>query len=221
MASQLIRFPARLSSRKSLSGETKMEFRIWPKNKWLSMIRLLLIGMLLILITEYLVYGRQTRRGRWAQINAKVWHWRHGYSAYVGDYVVPVPDHWLVETNENRPMITLVDTRGRRTSDPLSGINVIDVVALSDPFGDLDSWVAIERRSRERINVRDIEEKTLRAGDERIVCLADHRFRDLPHFPDTSIVSVECQSNDRLSLTFFGHETDEFYTIASQIRKRK
>ena len=185
------------------------------------MIRLLLIGMLLILITEYLVYGRQTRRGRWAQINAKVWHWRHGYSAYVGDYVVPVPDHWLVETNENRPMITLVDTRGRRTSDPLSGINVIDVVALSDPFGDLDSWVAIERRSRERINVRDIEEKTLRAGDERIVCLADHRFRDLPHFPDTSIVSVECQSNDRLSLTFFGHETDEFYTIASQIRKRK
>jgi hypothetical protein len=74
-----------------------MEFRIWPKNKWLSMIRLLLIGMLLILITEYLVYGRR------AQIAAKVWHWRHGYSTYVGDYVVPVPDHWLVDTSEDNP----------------------------------------------------------------------------------------------------------------------
>src|SRR5437879_3592692 len=57
-ASQVIGFPARLSSRKSLRGETKMEFRIWPKNKWLSIIRLLLIGMLLILITGYLIKWR-------------------------------------------------------------------------------------------------------------------------------------------------------------------
>src|SRR5437899_1899603 len=182
-----------------------MEFRIWPQNKWLSMIRLLLIGVLLFLITVYLINGGQARTGIAAKVAAKVWHWRHGYSTHVGDYVVPVPDHWLVETREDRRTITLVDTRGRRTSDPLSGINVMDVVALNNPIRDSDSWTAIWRSARGRINVRDVEEKTLRAGEERIVCLADHRPRDLLHLPGTSIVWVECQSHDRLSQTFLGH----------------
>ena len=67
--------------------------------------RLLLTGIV-VLIIGYLVYGRRS------QIAAKVWHWRHGYSTYVGDYVVPVPDHWLVDTFENDPrMINLIDTR--------------------------------------------------------------------------------------------------------------
>src|SRR5207245_2652151 len=145
-----------------------MEFRIWPQNKWLSMIRLLLIGVLLFLITVYLINGGQARTGIAAKVAAKVWHWRHGYSTHVGDYVVPVPDHnlqhasnsrathvgdyvvpvpdhWLVETREDRRTITLVDTRGRRTSDPLSGINVMDVVALNNPIRDSDSWTAIWR----------------------------------------------------------------------------
>jgi hypothetical protein len=80
---------------------------------------------IVVLIIGYLVYGRR------AQIAAKVWHWRHGYSTYVGDYVVPVPDHWLVDTSENPRMITLIDTRVRRTADRLSAVNVIGVIALS------------------------------------------------------------------------------------------
>jgi len=177
--------------------------------------RLLLTGIV-VLIIGYLVYGRR------AQIAAKVWHWRHGYSTYVGDYVVPVPDHWLVDTSEDPRMITLIDTRVRRTADRLSAVNVITVSALSSPIRDLDSWASFARQRRERDGLREIEEKTIQAGDERMFCLGGYELRDIMRLP-TAAVSLECRSSDRLNLGFTGHRSglQEFYTIASQIRKRK
>jgi hypothetical protein len=48
---------------------------------------------ILFLVVIGLGYFGYARR---YQIAAKVWHWRHGYSATVGNYTVPVPKHWVV-----------------------------------------------------------------------------------------------------------------------------
>lgn len=175
-----------------------------------------LLMVIVVLVIGLLVLAR------WAQIAAKVWHWRHGYWTYVGEYVVPVPDRWLVEINESRDTVTLIDTRVIRTADRLSAVSII-TAHISRPVRDLDAWASFSRQRRERDGLRDIEEKTVQAGDERMVCLGGYEFRDVMRVPGTAAVSLECQSTGRLHLMFIGSRSrlPDFYAIASQISKRK
>lgn len=179
-------------------------------------VRVLLTGVAL-LVSGYLIYGY------WARIEAKVWHWRHGYSLYVGDYQIPVPDHWLVLDTESESMATLVNTHVKRAQDPFSRTSVITVSYTASPPRDLDAWASLSRQMIEREGVSDVEGKTLRAGDETIVCLGGLELRALVHVPSLSAVSLECRSSGRLSLGFSGPESGltEFYSIASQIQERK
>jgi hypothetical protein len=137
---------------------------------------------------------------------------------------VPVPDHWLVDTFEDDPrMINLIDTRVRRTANRLSAVNVITVIALSRPIHDLDLWASFTRQRLERDGLKEIEEKTIQAGDLRMVCLGGYELRDIMRVQGTAAVSLECQSTHQLSLGFTGQRSglQDFYSIASQIRKRK
>lgn len=169
---------------------------------------------LLILAGALFVYA-----GRY-QIAAKLWHWRHGYSVRFGGYEIPVPDHWLVETSGNPDWITLTDTRVRKRRDPFDG-NSIDVHILSNPLRGLDFWLALKRHELKDIaGLPEIQEKALNAGDEKIVCLGGYEIREATHVP-TTLVSLDCRSTGQLSLMFVGHQTQEFYAIASQIRKAR
>ena len=179
-------------------------------------LRLFMLGVIVLAI-GYVVYGRR------AQIEAKIWHWRHGNSVNVGAYIVPVPDQWLVFDYEDPTAATLIDTRVHKTPDPLSAVDVITVIALSSPARDLDFWASFQRQWLERSGLRDIMQRTLQADDEVLICLGGYQFRDALKVPNSTAVSLECQSSGRLSLIFSGHASGlpEFYSIASQIRKRK
>src|SRR5262249_5169564 len=60
-----------------------------------------LIALLLVLGSIYFV-----NRFR---LEAKIWHWKHGYSATMGNYEVPVPRHWLI-TDQDNVAFTLMNT---------------------------------------------------------------------------------------------------------------
>jgi hypothetical protein len=179
--------------------------------------RLLLIGVLVLLV-GYPIYARRF------QIEAKIWHWRHGYSAAVGDYVVPIPDHWLilVEGVDGRDL-AMFDTLVKGQPGPLLTPNMITVMSLSHPLRSLDSWESIKRQQLEHSGLSHIEEKTLWAADQKIVCLGGYELRDVLHVPGATHLSLECQSAGQLNLIFIGYRSglEDFYTIASQIRKRK
>ena len=179
--------------------------------------RLLLIGVL-VLIVGYPIYARRF------QIEAKIWHWTHGYSAAVGDYIVPVPDHWLivVEDVDGRDL-TMVDTFVKRQAGLLQTANSITVMTLSQPMRSLDAWETIRREQLEQSGLRDIESRTLRAADEKVICLGGNELRDVLHVPGTTLLSLDCQSAGKLNLMFVGYrsELEDFYRITSQIRKRK
>jgi len=51
-----------------------------------------MVFLLLFVITTSLAYLAYAKR---LQIDAGLWHWRHGHSTIVGDFRVPVPDGWL------------------------------------------------------------------------------------------------------------------------------
>src|SRR5260370_36867744 len=62
--------------------------------------------MILLLIVITLLHFAYRKR---YQLEAKIWPWRHGYSARVGNYGVPVPEHWLILI-QNSTVFTLVNT---------------------------------------------------------------------------------------------------------------
>src|SRR5580692_9028805 len=42
-------------------------------------------------------------------LTAKIWHWKHGYSTTMGNYEVPVPEHWLI-IDQNFVAFTLMNS---------------------------------------------------------------------------------------------------------------
>jgi len=163
------------------------------------------------------------------QLAAKLWHWRHGYSVTMGNYEVPVPEHWLI-TDQNYVAFTLANTAPvLRRDTKFHTTAVINIF----PFGNrvignegLDVWLSLKRQRLEREGVRSLEERKLNVGDAAIVCiggseLRDAILRDKPHGFDTDIVSLECRSTDDLSIVFVGEPSDlqPFYAFISQIRR--
>jgi hypothetical protein len=177
--------------------------------------RLLIIGVL-VLIVGYAIYSRRY------QIESKVWHWKHGYSAAVGDYVVPVPDRWLIYSEgPDHQDLTMFDTQVKRQPGPLLVPNMITVMSLSAPLRSLDSWEIIKRKQLEQDGLSNIEERTLFTANEKLVCLGGYQLREVLKIPGATHLTLECQSTGRLSLIYMGYRSglDDFYSIASQIRK--
>jgi hypothetical protein len=179
---------------------------------------LLIVGTVIaIAALGYIGYAKRF------QIEAMIWHWRHGYSTSVGEYEVPVPRQWMVWLDNDPNSVSLIDTRIRRRSGLLSAASLVDVHSLDRPFHDLSSWQSFERQTIERQGLTVVEERTLRVDDETVVCLGDYELGRILKVPNVSVVSVECVSTGRLHLAFFGPQAGlaDFYAIASHIRKRE
>ena len=100
--------------------------------------------VIVIVMVAYLIYGKRF------QIEAKLWHWRHGYSTSVGEYDVPVPDQWLVENYNSLQTIDLINTHVERNAGPLETVSMAGVNYLPQPVRDLDVWESLKRQSLER-----------------------------------------------------------------------
>lgn len=156
------------------------------------------------------------------QFEAAVWHWRHGHSVRVREYEVPVPDGWLASDGEREPggMTSLRFTGRTKDHGPITGISDITITS-SSVHANLDSWRAYKRQRLEEEGLPVIEEKTISVDGEQVECLGGNEVRQTLHLP-TIDLSIECVSNGRLALDFFGQPSMlvQFYTIVSGIHKR-
>jgi hypothetical protein len=176
-----------------------------------------------ILIIGIVVIGGCIAYSKRFQITAIVWHWRNGDFARVGNYEVPVPDHWLGKV-EPSGLTFLTDTLPKRDSDALSQINVITIDSLPTPTRDLNSWKSYKDQwlKENGINVR--EERSLSFGNETVICVGGHELHEVLQVPNAAnVVSLDCMSSDRLHLTFVGQRPDleVFYSMIPRIRKQK
>ena len=166
-------------------------------------------------------------------IEAKVWHWRHGYSATIGGYEIPVPGHWLVLT-ENSANLTLANISPARhqRDGKFHTATIINVDAYLHQFGEhsvragwKESWVSHEQQRLASEKVESVEEKTLKFADEPATCVGGKEMtamlRDKPNLPQMDIVSLNCMSEGGLNIRFIGEPSDvqPFYTLVSQIRR--
>jgi|SRR6266850_362520 len=178
---------------------------------------------LVIIAAGYIAYAKRY------QLAAKLWHWRHGYSVKMGNYEVPVPEHWLI-ADQNFVAFTLMNTSPTLPKDAqFHTTAVIDIFPFRTraigPEG-LNFWLSLRRQWLEREGVKSLEEKQFNVNGAAIVCIGGSRLRDaivrgkLPDF-DTDIVSLECKSVDGLYILFVGEPSDlePFYSFVSQIRR--
>jgi hypothetical protein len=182
-----------------------------------------LTALFFIAAVAYIAYAKRY------QLAAKLWHWRHGYSVTMGDYEVPVPEHWLI-TDQNYVAFNLINTASTLPRDAkFHTTTVITIFPFRNrPIGNegLNFWLSLKRQWLEREGVKSQEEKKLNVSDAAVVCIGGSELRGaivgnkLPGF-DTDIISLECRSTDGLSILFVGapSEIQPFYSFVSQIHK--
>ena len=151
------------------------------------------------------------------------------YSAGLGDYEVPVPRQWLVQTLT--PTSLYMINVGPNVFPRDGKFHTAGVIDLTLPLlqqrlasNVMENWLSLQRRNLEHYGSR-IAEKNLSVGDENIVCIGGDvlraMMRDEKKFPDSDIVSPQCRSDKALGITFIGEPSDvpDFYALVSDIRK--
>jgi len=184
---------------------------------------------LLVVLLAAIAYVSYTNR---YSIEAKVWHWKHGTSATMGNYEVPVPERWLL--NQDWAGFTLINTSPTRP--PRDGkfhiapvINVFPFEKWPADARRLDFWLSLQRQRLAREDVEGIQEKTVQFGDESITCIGGRElsaiFRNASsvRLPETDIISLDCMSGRGLNVLFVGEpwDVEAFYGFLSHIRSQR
>jgi hypothetical protein len=167
------------------------------------------------------------------RLAAQTWHWRHGYSAAMGNYEVPVPEHWLI-LGDDSVAFTLMNTSQARP--PRDGKLHTAAVITVFPFRNwpaeakrADSWLSFKRQWLAREDVKAVEETTVKFGNDSIICVGGRELsavlRNASNVSasETDIVSLDCMSERGLEVLFVGEPSDlePFYTFLSQIRSQR
>jgi hypothetical protein len=185
-------------------------------------------ALIALLLAVLLALGSIYYRYRYP-LTAKIWHWKHGYSTTVGNYEVPVPEHWLI-TDQDFVAFTLMNSAPNIPRDTkIQMTAVITVFPFRErgigPDG-VAFWLSQQRQRLVRDEVESVEEKTLVFGNESMTCIGGRQLsaiaRSSPNHIETDIVSLDCMSERGLNILFVGEPSDvqSFYTFASQIRRK-
>jgi hypothetical protein len=184
-----------------------------------------LIALLLALL---LALGSIYYRYRYP-LTAKLWHWKHGYSTTMGNYEVPVPEHWLI-IDQDFVAFTLMNSAPNVPRDKKFHTRaVITVFPLRQRSVGPDGvafWLSQQRQGLVRDEVESVEEKTLVFGNESMTCIGGRQLsaiaRSSPNHFETDIISLNCMSERGLQILFTGEPSDvqSFYTFVSLIRRK-
>lgn len=183
-----------------------------------------IVLFLLVISIGYFVYLKRF------QLAAELWHWRHGNETTIGNYVVPVPKHWLI-SDLDYEAFTLANTSPHFPKDGKFHTSAAMIVSLFQNWRvDANSfWLAHERQRLVRENIKAVEENTVKFGDESITCIGGRELGAIlgnapnASMPKINTISLNCVSERGLNVLFVGepYDVQPFYKFLSQIRNRK
>jgi hypothetical protein len=181
------------------------------------------ILFLLVFMTGYLAYAKRY------QLAAKFWHWRHGNGMTMGNYEVPVPEHWFI-FDQDDVALTMMNTAPNLPRDHKFHTTAVVTVfpfrqRAIGPDG-LAFWLSRQRQRLALDEVESVEEKTLNFGDESITCIGGRELKAIlrgnPDHLETDIITRTCMSQRGLNILFVGEPSDlqSFNAFVSQIRRK-
>jgi hypothetical protein len=182
------------------------------------------ILFVLVFILGFLVFAKRY------QLAATFWHWRHGNSTRMGNYEVPVPEHWFISLQDGETL-TMMNTAPNFPRDHKFHTTAVVTVSISlqrvmGRSGGLAFWLSFQRQRLARNEVESVEEKPLNFGDESITCIGGREMsailRGNPHHIETDIISRHCMSQRGLYIVFQGEPSDLqfFNNLVSQIHRK-
>jgi hypothetical protein len=181
------------------------------------------ILFVLVFMFGYLVYAKRY------QLAAKFWHWRHGNRVTLGNYEVPVPQHWFIY-DENYTAVTMMNAGPNSPRDnkfhTRASITVFPFRPRSIGPSGLAFWLSLERQRLAREGVDSVQEETLKFADESITCIGGRELnailRGNSNHLETDIVFRNCMSERGLNILFVGEPSDLqfFNAFVSQIRRK-
>jgi len=165
------------------------------------------VGFVLLYLLAGFLYNQFT----YGNPAALVWHWRHGDTARLTSYEIPVPERWFVSrTSPGSIELVRVQNQGLHHQYFASKVTVS---STSEPFVHLDEWKGMVEALQKNNGERMPRSREIQLGlHNRLVCLEGEHVR--------GNMSVKCRSDARLELMFIGKEANvqEFYIIVGKIR---
>jgi hypothetical protein len=178
------------------------------------------VGILFALLFALAFVGYANRY----PIAAKIWHWRHGDSVTIGDYIFPVAEHWLI-VNQDYAASTMLDTSPNysRKDGKFHTTAVITISSLRESSYDLSKWLSARRQWLAGEGVQDVQQKTVRFGQESVACIGGSELTTVLRPMKKDVISVNCMSQRGLEVMLVGEPSDleSFYTFVSQIRRTR
>ena len=148
----------------------------------------------------------------------------------MGNYEVPVPEHWLLDEDSRTFTIVNSDAKSLRRDGQFQTTTVVTVFPfLGSPIGtsQMDLWLSLQRKWLERKGVKSAIERRLSLDGEPVICIGGRELGPMMRgegtIPDTNVVSLDCVSANALNIAFIGEASDlqPFYTFVSQIRRHR
>lgn len=179
-------------------------------------VRRVVIALIIVLLA-YIGYSKRL------QISARIWHWKYGYSAQVGNYNVPVPDNWLVLSQGQSDLTLTYVSRKQSLPSAFPVAPMITISSLPVAVANLDFWKSRQQGLLETDKVRQVEQRTLMVGDEKVICIGGSVARDVFQVPQSDLISLECRSSGTLDVMFSGSQSEvqRFYDILGEIHRFK
>jgi hypothetical protein len=123
------------------------------------------------------------------QIQAAVWHWRHGYWVNAGAFEVPIPEGWLVRTDMSNSMATVI----MNTAPRKPPADAIVLMTQMSPHKDLEVWKRMRSQQFERNGPGNVEAKTFESQDNHeVACVGGSAALLVGSTQPTDLMSMEC-----------------------------
>ena len=179
-----------------------------------SRIRLTIIALIGIGVA-WTIYQHRIRLETW------VWHYRHGASVTVGDYIVPVPANWYVEDlNSSDKMLFRIDTDDRSPTRRLKAhAGIMLLLGRQRSTKDLDVLRSFEIASLKKHGAEP-GFRTLALNGEAVTCVGGVQEVNVGY--DVDPIHWNCMLSSGLQVLIGSPESDlkQTWEIVSNIRKK-
>jgi len=179
-------------------------------------IRFVLLALVVFLGT-WVAYAHRIR------ITAWVWHLRHGTAMNVGNYTIPVPKNWYVESQpEEGELLVKMDTADRTPYKRLkahASILLLPEAPLKDE--DLHRLLSIDTDFLKQHGVEQILQRTFNVDSGTISCVGGDKPSSMGVY-DVEPISWRCKSSGGLEIMIGSTDSDmtQVWEILSGIRKK-
>ncbi|MFZ0320178.1 MAG: hypothetical protein WAL56_13730 [Candidatus Sulfotelmatobacter sp.] len=151
-----------------------------------------------------------------------IWHFRHGTSLTIGDYIVPVPANWGVEGfGDSDQALVRLDTDDQTARKKLKAHAGITLHLSQIKDHDLSLAASLDRDSLKKKGVEPILQRDLKIDGGAIFCVGGEDLGSSGVY-DIEPLSWICRSPGGLEIMWSASEPDakQVWEIVSGIRKK-